>query len=217
MSVIALPERTIQFLNESNRIEGINEIDYCNSSYQDPSKGHFGAFNASQQAGAERTALTHKMLRSWQALLGREQKEQTGTHTSEEEIGHIRGPNLQKNVRVGRHVPPEWKFVPLHLQNYLEDLNEDLAANHANYRANEKAFVQFAAAYFLRFERIHPFGDGNGRMGRLIANYLATYCDRQTIIFPSEYSMRNRYIEAHESNEAMTAYFQKRMLELSSV
>ncbi|MCB1083424.1 MAG: Fic family protein [Simkania sp.] len=211
MSVTAVPEKAIQFLNESNRIEGINEIDYHDPRYQDPNKGHFGAFIISQQEGAAQTPLTHKMIRSWQALLGREQREHTGDHIGEEEIGHIRGPNLQKNVRIGKHIPPEWKFVPLYLQNFIEDVNADLRANHETYHKDDTAYARFAATYFLRFERIHPFGDGNGRTGRLLANYFAAYCGREILVFPSEYSMRNRYIEAHESDQAMTDYFYKRM------
>lgn len=39
-----------------------------------------------------------------------------------------------------------------------------------------------------------------------IANYIASFCKRNILIFPSEYSLRNRYIKAHESEEAMSEY-----------
>jgi len=213
MSAIAGLDRAIQFLNESNRIEGIQEIDYRHPYYQNPTKGHFGAYVLSQEAAAQHQPLSVKMLRTWQGLLGREQQERTGDHIDDTEIGHIRGPPLQKNVRIGNHIPPSYERVPTLFQFLIEDLNEDLAANHAKYRDNDEAFANFACSYFLRFERLHPFGDGNGRMGRLIANYISSYCGRPNLVFPSEYSMRNRYIEAHDSEGDMTNYFLKRMQE----
>ncbi|CCB89172.1 Fic family protein [Simkania negevensis] len=215
-SISAVSNRTIQFLNESNYMEGIHEIDYANPTFQDPQKGHFGAFTLSQDAGRNHTPLSVKILRTWQALLGKEQQEQSGDHIDDREIGHIRGPSLQKNVRIGKHVPPSYERVPALLQCWVEDFNEDLAKNHEIYTKDDEAFANFAGSYFLRFERIHPFGDGNGRMGRLIANYISAYCNRPLLIFPAEYSLRNRYIEAHESEEAMINYFSQRIAEARS-
>ena len=211
-----ISNRTSLFLNESNQMEGIHEIDYADPTFQDPSKGHFGAFTLSQEAARNRAPLSVKILRTWQALLGKEQKERSGDHIGDQEIGHIRGPSLEKNVRIGKHIPPRYERVPTLIQCWVDDLNEDLAKNHETYARNDKAFANFAGSQFLRFERIHPFGDGNGRMGRIIANYISTYCNRPLLVFPSEYSMRNRYIEAHDSEEAMASYFSKRMAEVAA-
>lgn len=206
--------RVISFLNESNKIEGIHDIDYNRANFQDAQKGHFGAYVVSQEAAAAKAPLNIKMIRQWQAMIGLEQKEFTGDAIGDEEIGVIRGPNLQKNVRIGKHIPPEWRFVPLHMQNWLEDVNEDLGNNWETYNKDDDAYAAFIGKYFLRFERIHPFGDGNGRTGRIIANYLATRCERPLLVFPSEYSLKNRYYEAHDSEDAMAKYISARMQEL---
>jgi len=63
-------------------------------------------------------------------------------------------------VRVGWHIaPPPEQVVPL-----LNGLLNDYHSNTTQY------FLEKIAEFHLRFETIHPFCDGNGRMGRLIIN-----------------------------------------------
>ena len=64
-------------------------------------------------------------------------------------------------VRVGTHIAP----APEHVEQMIEDiLNE--------YSSNLESFLMDKIAKFhLDFEYIHPFIDGNGRMGRVIMNY----------------------------------------------
>ncbi len=208
-----ITNREIEFLNESNKIENIHEINYHNNGFQSSTTGHFGAYVVSRQLAVEHKSLSVKILKHWQKMIGEEQKKHTTTEIGDEEIGHIRSPFLQKEVRIGNHIPPKSEHVPSLLQFLIEDVNQDLTNHFDLYRYDDEAFAQFAGKYFLLFERIHPFADGNGRMGRLVANYLATYCDRPILVFPSEYCMRNRYIEAHESEDKMGQYFLKRMKE----
>ncbi len=68
-------------------------------------------------------------------------------------------------VRIGRskHVPPP----PLEVRPMLIEL-----LRWVRRRANELQPVERAAEFHFRFENIHPFGDGNGRIGRLAMNIL---------------------------------------------
>ena len=58
--------------------------------------------------------------------------------------------------------------------------------------------VLTAAAFFhVKFENIHPFADGNGRVGRLVMNYLLVLHNHPPIIIHEE--DRKKYYEALEA------------------
>jgi Fic family protein len=63
-------------------------------------------------------------------------------------------------VRVGTHIAP----APEHVEQLLENLTVDYESSHDEY------FLDRIARFHLEFERIHPFIDGNGRIGRLLVN-----------------------------------------------
>ncbi len=64
------------------------------------------------------------------------------------------------NVRVGNHCPPAHQDGSILMFDLLEWWNKE-AANHSP--------VISSAILHYRFEEIHPFADGNGRMGRALA------------------------------------------------
>ena len=65
-------------------------------------------------------------------------------------------------VRVGNHIAPNPKEVADRLEKMLAEYN---AVSHEN-------IIKRIARLHLTFEYIHPFVDGNGRIGRVINNYL---------------------------------------------
>ena len=64
-------------------------------------------------------------------------------------------------VRVGTHIAPAPERIEPMMAAALRDYASDL----------DSYFLDKIALFHLRFETIHPFCDGNGRMGRVLINF----------------------------------------------
>jgi Fic family protein len=63
-------------------------------------------------------------------------------------------------VRVGRHIAPSPDRVPYQMQSLLDAYHKE--TTHP---------LQRIITFHLEFEKIHPFCDGNGRVGRALINF----------------------------------------------
>jgi Fic family protein len=133
--------------------------------------------------------LTKQKLVAWhKMLLGQNKKMELGQwRTHKEPMQVISGAMGKENVHY--EAPPSSK-VPKEMKRFIQWFNETGPGGKNEIR---KAPVRSAVAH-LFFETIHPFEDGNGRIGRAIAEKALS----QTIGRPVTLSL-SRTIEANKS------------------
>ena len=87
-------------------------------------------------------------------------------------------------VRVGTHIAP----APEHVEQMMENILLEYSSNLGSY------FLDKIAKFHLDFETIHPFCDGNGRMGRVIMNFQLLQLDFPHLIIRNK--EKDQYYQA---------------------
>ena len=96
---------------------------------------------------------------------------------------------VQVFIQGSEHIPPEPGKVPNLMMYYIYNYNHD-----------EQDIFAKIAKYHIDFERIHPFGDGNGRTGRLLINYELLKNDLPPVVIAKE--DRVKYFEFLRNNDS---------------
>ena len=86
-------------------------------------------------------------------------------------------------ARVGTHVAP----APEHVEILITNLLADYASSDEDY------FLDRIPKFHLEFERIHPFNDGNGRIGRVLIHLQPTKLGYPPLIIRSKGKHDNYY------------------------
>lgn len=99
---------------------------------------------------------------------------------------NIAGRFREKNeyVKVGNHIAPAPEHLERMIEEAIEKFNTDV----------DEHFLDKIARFHLEFETIHPFNDGNGRIGRVLMNYHFLRFGFPTMIIP--YKDRKSYYES---------------------
>jgi Fic family protein len=125
----------------------------------------------------EKRELSLNMLMEWHKMLFSETKPD------------IAGSLREYSVKVGDYRAPDWQDIKKLMKEYFDW-----------YIINKKIpSIELAARMHYRFEKIHPFGDGNGRIGRLIITYILARAKYPIVII--DYKKRKSYYHALERDE----------------
>ncbi len=104
-------------------------------------------------------------------------------------------------VKVGNYRAPDWQDLKFLLKDFFTWLNKNKNMHP----------IELSARAHYKFEKIHPFGDGNGRIGRLIIAHIL-WKDKYPIL-TINYKKRKSYYKAlaNEENKFLQ-YFIRRYL-----
>ena len=118
----------------------------------------------------------------------------------EETKPDIAGQFRNYSVRVGPYRAPDWRD--------LEKLVKQLTTFANESKLNP---VEIAVRAHYMFEKVHPFGDGNGRIGRLLVSHILWKKGYPMLII--EYRKRKTYYKALErTEEGFTNYLIRRYI-----
>jgi Fic family protein len=105
-------------------------------------------------------------------------------------------------VRVGSYIAPDWQDVKNMMNALLKQITNK----------KENPVIHTAKVHY-QFEKIHPFGDGNGRLGRLLMNYMLWHAGYPMLII--EYKKRSSYYKALSGDEEkFVKYFVRRYVKV---
>lgn len=182
-----LEEFVVDFTYDTNRIEGstltLEETRRLLERELTPSRPLRDILEARSHAALFRSLasdpepldLAH--IRSWHQRLFRETKPDIAGTLREVEVG----------IRGSEHVPPPPLEARPMLVELLRRTNRSLKTDNA---------VKVAGEFHWRFEYIHPFADGNGRVGRIAMNMVLARSGYPLLNIP--YARRRGYYRALE-------------------
>ncbi|MBE6035632.1 MAG: Fic family protein [Clostridiales bacterium] len=101
-------------------------------------------------------------------------------------------------IKGAEHIPPDAAYVPELVSQLLYE-----------YRNDKRDFFEKMADFHLRFERIHPFKDGNGRTGRILLTKEFLASGYAPVVIPIEDRALYMNMLADQNVNKLASYFEK--------
>jgi len=157
-------------------------------------KDHFAAFLRIKELAAVKQKLSIEFIQEIASLV----MKSTGGKVSaiSGNFDTSRGDLRLAQVYVDKKYFPDFAKVPDLLNKMVENVNDRIDSVKSN------EILKLSADIHYNFVNIHPFGDGNGRMARLLMNYIQLYHREPLIkIFTED---RAEYIDSLNETESLS-------------
>ena len=112
--------------------------------------GHKDAFYYIEGLVKENTVLSEKVIKDIHALVLMDNAKNRGIYW-----------RIPVTILGAINEPPQSYLVPIMMEQLIDEYISEMEGKHV---------IEKISLFHLKFETIHPFIDGNGRMGRLILN-----------------------------------------------
>lgn len=155
-------------------------------------KDHYNAFLFLKDQAKQKRKLSVEFLQETCSVLMKNTGEMVNSvHGS---FDTSKGELRLLQVYVDKKYFPDFKKVPGLLNHLFKNINEKIDNISA-----ENEILELAADIHYNLVNIHPFSDGNGRLSRLLMNYVLMYHDQPYVkIFTED---RAEYIDALNETE----------------
>jgi len=153
----------IDFLEQSNFIEGVRDG-------LDQSVKAWKYIIQKDILTKDIILKTHKILMRKQPLKMRDRgvyRKHNVMLTRREIVGVDEEHILSRQIKV-KDVGCDWKDIQLQMDIWIGGINNSL---HSKYLKTNELKKEATIGMHINFEGIHPFADGNGRMGRILLNW----------------------------------------------
>ncbi len=223
------------FVFESDLIEQIpnNRQKLRGDIIAEKQDGHVGAFLLARSLADKKQIIDEDFVKTIQKLICAEQHLKGAKKMKNEAIGRYRkkgvsvismrpifaaGKIVTPTFMTGKEIVwetkvlkkgPDPKLVPELMKKWTEDVLE-WQKNFKSFSPEEN--VKKIADFHFDFEDIHPFADGNGRTGRMLAYYMLRYAKLNQFIF-WECTKSYDYYPAFKDKKLMQEYFKLRVFE----
>jgi Fic family protein len=203
-----LPESFMKdFVMESDLIENLffNQGKLLYNHPFNKNVGHFGSLQYAIKITKEKRLLEESDIIEIQKIILEEQK--IYENVPDIYIGKYRKINVKiKNTNIFFSDFPK---VPSMMKNFIKKVNkwQKSYGKHC-----EEQNIEIIGRFHHMFEKIHPFADGNGRTGRLIALYMILFLGLEPFIFTSA-DKKEEYYPAFQHRNKMASYFVKKYRE----
>lgn len=207
------------FIMESDLIENLffNQGKLLYNHPFNKNAGHFGALQYAIKMAKEKHLLEQSDIIEIQKMILEEQKTYKdildiyiGEYRKiDNKIKKIKEINKLGKIKEQNIVFPNFAEIPSRMKNFVRKIDQWQTSISRHCKEQN---IEIIGRFHYKFEKIHPFTHGNGRVGRLIALYMILFANLEPFIFTSA-DKEEEYFPAFQHQNKMASYFVKKYRE----